>query len=196
MSSEHFGQLAWQFKRIWLIWFEASGCDCLLMQAASLFDGFSFDLFPPFENGLTAPDAEEEGPYFKALVEGFGALDYVDEHTITLHHRFPNETPELFRRMAADLVALKIDVLVSVVEDLAESLCPRMAPSRSAKCQDFALNRPAFRCGKEVRGPCIQGGTLLLCPVMPLINPHHASPASAQMVQHRLGDFEAYAETL
>src|SRR5947208_1238287 len=26
------------------------------MQAASLFDGFSFDLFPPFENGLTAPE--------------------------------------------------------------------------------------------------------------------------------------------
>ena len=57
MSSEHFGQLAWQFK-IWLIWFEGSGCDCLLMQAASLFDGFSFDLFPPFENGLTAPEVD------------------------------------------------------------------------------------------------------------------------------------------
>jgi hypothetical protein len=35
-----------------LIWFEGSGCDCLLMRAASLFDGFSFDLVPPFENGL------------------------------------------------------------------------------------------------------------------------------------------------
>jgi putative tryptophan/tyrosine transport system substrate-binding protein len=61
-----------------------------------------------------AANAEEEGPYFKALVEGFAARGYVDGHTITLHHRFPNETPELFRRMAADLVALKIDVLVSV----------------------------------------------------------------------------------
>jgi len=38
----------------------------------------------------------------------------VDGHAITLHHRFPNETPELFQRMAADLVALKSDVLVSV----------------------------------------------------------------------------------
>jgi ABC-type uncharacterized transport system substrate-binding protein len=61
-----------------------------------------------------AANAEEEGPYFKALVEGFAALGYVDGHTITLHHRFPNETPELFQRMAADLVALKSDVLVSV----------------------------------------------------------------------------------
>jgi ABC-type uncharacterized transport system substrate-binding protein len=62
-----------------------------------------------------AANAEEEGPYFKALVEGFATLGYVDGHTITLHHRFPNETPELFQLMAADLVAfLKIDVLVSV----------------------------------------------------------------------------------
>src|SRR6266581_8270622 len=28
------------------------------MQAASLFDGFSFDLFSPFENGLTAPEVD------------------------------------------------------------------------------------------------------------------------------------------
>ena len=34
---------------------EGSGCDCLPMQAASLLDGFSFDLFPPFENGLPRP---------------------------------------------------------------------------------------------------------------------------------------------
>ena len=36
-------------ESIWLIGFEGSGCDCLLMQAASLFDGLSFDGFPPFE---------------------------------------------------------------------------------------------------------------------------------------------------
>jgi len=28
------------------------------MQAASLLDGFSFDLFPPFENGLAAPEID------------------------------------------------------------------------------------------------------------------------------------------
>jgi hypothetical protein len=27
-------------------------------QAGSLFDGFSFDLFPPFENGLTASEVD------------------------------------------------------------------------------------------------------------------------------------------
>src|SRR5262249_41585240 len=34
------------------------GCDWLLMQAASLLDGFSFDLFPPFKNSLTAPKVD------------------------------------------------------------------------------------------------------------------------------------------
>src|SRR5215468_9344941 len=37
---------------------KGSGCDCLLMQTASLLDGFSFDLFPPFEKGLTAPEVD------------------------------------------------------------------------------------------------------------------------------------------
>jgi hypothetical protein len=31
---------------------------------------------------------------------------------------------------------------------------------------------------------------------MPLINANHAGPTSAQMVQHRLGDFEAHPEAL
>src|SRR5262249_25393106 len=37
---------------------KGSGCDCLLVQAASVLDGFSFDLFPPFKNGLTAPEVD------------------------------------------------------------------------------------------------------------------------------------------
>ena len=46
MSSEHFGRLAWQFQRV----SGSSGltvqvCDCLLMQAAFLLDGFSADVF-------------------------------------------------------------------------------------------------------------------------------------------------------
>ena len=41
-----------------LIWFEGSGCDCLLMQAASLFDGLSFDGFPPFEYGRSSAEVD------------------------------------------------------------------------------------------------------------------------------------------
>src|SRR6516165_1083108 len=58
MSSEHFGQLAWQLRECLAHLVKGSGCDCLLMQAASLLDGFSFDLFPPFKNGLTAPEVD------------------------------------------------------------------------------------------------------------------------------------------
>ena len=60
-----------------------------------------------------ARNAEEEGPLFTSLVEGFRKLGYIDGQTIILEHRFPNEMPEQFRSMAAELVALNVDVLVS-----------------------------------------------------------------------------------
>ena len=66
---------------------------------------------------------------------------------------------------------------------------------RPTEWQHLSCRQPAFR-GEKLRRPCVECGTLLLCPVVPLINPHHASPASAQMVQHRLGDLEAHAEAL
>ena len=61
-----------------------------------------------------AGSAEEEGPYFRALLQGFRDLGYIDGRNIKLEHRFPNETPERFRSMAAELVFLNVDVLVSV----------------------------------------------------------------------------------
>lgn len=60
-----------------------------------------------------AANAEEEGALFSALVEGFRALGYIDGENIILEHRFPNEMPERFTSMAAELVSLKVDVLVS-----------------------------------------------------------------------------------
>jgi putative ABC transport system substrate-binding protein len=61
-----------------------------------------------------AGSAEEEGPNFTALIEGFKDLGYVNGQNITLLHRFPNEVPDNFRSMAAELVAAEVDVLVSV----------------------------------------------------------------------------------
>jgi putative ABC transport system substrate-binding protein len=61
-----------------------------------------------------AGSAEQEGSNFKALVKGFAALGYVEGRSIILEHRFPDERPENFRRMAADLVATGVDVLVSI----------------------------------------------------------------------------------
>jgi len=61
-----------------------------------------------------AGSADEEGAYYTGLLEGFRDLGYVDGRNIILEHRFPNEMPERFRSMTAELVALKVDVLVTV----------------------------------------------------------------------------------
>src|SRR5262249_28959413 len=59
-----------------------------------------------------AGSPQEEVPYFEALLEGFAKLGYVDGRNIKLEHRFPDETPERFRSMAAELVSLNVDVLM------------------------------------------------------------------------------------
>jgi len=59
-----------------------------------------------------AGSAKEEHPYFEALLDGFAKLGYVDGRNIKFEHRFPNETPERFKSMAAELVSLNVDVLM------------------------------------------------------------------------------------
>jgi len=61
-----------------------------------------------------AANIEEETPYFQSLIEGFSTLGYIAGRNITLEHRFPDEKPELFTRMAAELVSMRCDVLVGV----------------------------------------------------------------------------------
>jgi putative tryptophan/tyrosine transport system substrate-binding protein len=61
-----------------------------------------------------AGSAEEEGRYFTGFIEGLRDLGYTDGSNIILEHRFPNEMPDRFRKMAAELVLMNVDVLVSV----------------------------------------------------------------------------------
>jgi putative tryptophan/tyrosine transport system substrate-binding protein len=61
-----------------------------------------------------AGSAEEEGSNFKALVKGFRDLGYIEGRNIIIEHRFPNEEPDRFRSMAAELVASGVDVLIGV----------------------------------------------------------------------------------
>jgi putative ABC transport system substrate-binding protein len=61
-----------------------------------------------------AGSAKEEGANFTELVRGFEELGYVPGRNVILEHRFPNEVPDRFRSMAAELVAAEVDVLVSV----------------------------------------------------------------------------------
>ena len=59
-----------------------------------------------------AGNAKEEAPYYEALLEGFSRLGYVNGRDFRLLHRFPNEMPERFRSMAAELVSMNVDVLM------------------------------------------------------------------------------------
>jgi ABC transporter substrate binding protein len=59
-----------------------------------------------------AGNATEEEPFFSAIREGFAKLGYIDGQNIKLVHRFPNELPERFRSMAAELVSMNVDVLM------------------------------------------------------------------------------------
>jgi putative tryptophan/tyrosine transport system substrate-binding protein len=60
-----------------------------------------------------AADADGEWPYYGCLLDGFEELGY-SQGKIELIHRFPDENPEKFQSMAAELVALAPDVLVGV----------------------------------------------------------------------------------
>ena len=60
-----------------------------------------------------AADADGEWPYYGCLLDGFEELGY-GQRKIELIHRFPDEKPEKFQSMAAELVALAPDVLVGV----------------------------------------------------------------------------------
>jgi putative ABC transport system substrate-binding protein len=61
-----------------------------------------------------AGSAEQEGENFTSLIEGFASLGYVDGRNIKIEHRFGNEMPERFSRLAAELVSLNVDVFVVV----------------------------------------------------------------------------------
>ena len=61
-----------------------------------------------------AGSAEEEAIYLGAFREGLTGLGYIEGKTIRLEHRFPNEQPERFVSQAAELAALKVDLIVAV----------------------------------------------------------------------------------
>ena len=72
-------------------------------------------------------NAQEEDPYRRPLLEGFARLGYEPGKNIVFEERFPNETPELFPKYAAELVSLKVDVLVAV--SIPSSLAAQRATS-------------------------------------------------------------------
>jgi putative ABC transport system substrate-binding protein len=66
-----------------------------------------------------AGSAEEEKIPLGGLVEGLRDFGYVDGKNILLEHRFPNEQPERFVGLAAELVQIKVDILIAVTRNAA-----------------------------------------------------------------------------
>ena len=61
-----------------------------------------------------AGNQEEEGEFFTSFMQGFRDIGYAEGRTIAFEHRFANEQYDKFQSLAAELVALNVDVLVSV----------------------------------------------------------------------------------
>ena len=60
-----------------------------------------------------AGSADEELIYLAAFRQGLADVGYVEGRNIIVEHRFPAEKPERFQSMAAELVELKLEVLVA-----------------------------------------------------------------------------------
>jgi putative ABC transport system substrate-binding protein len=60
-----------------------------------------------------AGNAEEEAPFLGPFEQGLKELGYIDGQTIKLERRYANEINERFGPLAAELGALKVDVLVA-----------------------------------------------------------------------------------
>jgi putative ABC transport system substrate-binding protein len=61
-----------------------------------------------------AESREAEGPIFEAFMAGLRERGYVEGRNIAFEHRFAAEIPDRFGILAAELVALKPDLLVGV----------------------------------------------------------------------------------
>jgi putative tryptophan/tyrosine transport system substrate-binding protein len=68
-----------------------------------------------------AGSAEEERIPLDALLQGFRDLGYVEGRNIIFEHRFPNEQPERFDALAAELVQIKVDVFIAVTQRAARA---------------------------------------------------------------------------
>jgi putative ABC transport system substrate-binding protein len=86
-----------------------------------------------------AANEEEEAEFLLAVREGFAQLGYTEGKNLVFVNRFANEEYERFHALAAELVGLKVDVILAVTEpaalaaqkatkDIPICLCGRSGP--------------------------------------------------------------------
>lgn len=68
-----------------------------------------------------AGSAEEEGPYFIALMRGFADLGYIEGKTAHFEHRYADEHYERFPAMARELIAGNVDVIMASILPAADA---------------------------------------------------------------------------
>jgi putative tryptophan/tyrosine transport system substrate-binding protein len=61
-----------------------------------------------------AVNEKEEAAFITQLRRGFTDIGYVEGKSLIFEHRYPAERPERFESLAAELVNLKVDVLVAI----------------------------------------------------------------------------------
>lgn len=66
-----------------------------------------------------AANEEEEAVYLGAVRRGLTDFGYVEGKNIILENRYPAENPDRFISLAAELVALKVDILVAITRSAA-----------------------------------------------------------------------------
>ncbi|MBR1157433.1 ABC transporter substrate-binding protein [Bradyrhizobium sp. JYMT SZCCT0428] len=66
-----------------------------------------------------AANEEEEAVYLGAARRGLNDFGYVEGKNIILENRYPAENPDRFQSLAAELVALKVDILVAITRPAA-----------------------------------------------------------------------------
>ena len=66
-----------------------------------------------------AASEDEEAVYLEAVRRGLSDFGYVEGRNITVENRYPAENPERFISLAAELAALKVDVLVAITRPAA-----------------------------------------------------------------------------
>ena len=66
-----------------------------------------------------AANEEEEAVYLGAVRAGLSDFGYVEGKNIILENRYPAENPERFIILAAELAALKVDILVAITRPAA-----------------------------------------------------------------------------
>jgi putative ABC transport system substrate-binding protein len=62
-----------------------------------------------------AGSAEEEGSYYTSLMEGFAGLGYLDGKSAHFEHRYADEHYDRFPALAAELVGLRVDVVMASI---------------------------------------------------------------------------------